>query len=63
MARDLHVEVVARLPFDPALAEAADAGRPFLVGEGGATRAGRALQELASRVAAFEPPPPEGDSW
>ncbi len=63
LARDTGVEVLARIPFDPRLTAAADAGQPFLEGEGLTTAAGRALTELAERVAAFELPPPEGQTW
>jgi len=62
-ARDVGLPLLARVPFDPRLSEAADAGTPFLEGEGRATPAGRAFAELASAVAAFSPPPPEGESW
>ena len=55
MARELDVPVIARIPFDPRLAAAADAGRPFLDVAGRASPAGRALEELATRVAAFRP--------
>jgi ATP-binding protein involved in chromosome partitioning len=54
------VPVVARVPFDARLARAADAGRVFLEGEGVATPAGRALAELAHRVAAWRPDPEGG---
>ena len=63
LARDLAVEVVARIPFDAKLAQAADEGRVFLEGEGASSAAGRALAALAERVQAFEMPEPEGDSW
>jgi ATP-binding protein involved in chromosome partitioning len=57
------VEVVARVPFDPRLALAADAGRVFLEGEGLASPAGRALAELADVVSAWRPPDAEGEGW
>jgi ATP-binding protein involved in chromosome partitioning len=63
LARDLSVEIVARIPFDPELAAAADEGRPYLEGPGLASPAGRALAGLAKRVAAWDPPGPEGESW
>jgi ATP-binding protein involved in chromosome partitioning len=63
LARDLAVEVIARIPFDAKLAQAADEGRVFLEGEGARSAAGRALAALAERVQAFELPEPEGDSW
>jgi len=63
LARDLAVEVIARIPFDAKLAQAADEGRVFLEGEGASSAAGRALAALAERVHAFELPGPEGDSW
>jgi hypothetical protein len=62
LAADLSVDVVARIPFDPALARAGDAGELFLEGPGADSPAGRALVELAQCVAAWEPPEPEGDS-
>jgi len=57
------VPVVARIPFDPRLALAADAGRVFLEGEGVASPAGRALVALADTVSAWQPPDPEGEGW
>jgi len=63
LARDLAVDVVARIPFDAKLAQAADEGQVFLEGEGASSAAGRALAALAERVQAFEMPEPEGDSW
>jgi ATP-binding protein involved in chromosome partitioning len=63
LARDLAVPVVARIPFDANLSQAADAGRVFLEGEGLASAAGRALVGLAERMMAFEMPDPEERSW
>jgi ATP-binding protein involved in chromosome partitioning len=63
LARDLDVEVVARIPFDAKLAQAADEGRVFLEGEGAGSAAGRAIASLAERVEAFQMPEAEGDSW
>ncbi len=63
LASNAAVEVVARIPFDPALAEAADAGRVFLEGAGARSVAGRALLGLADSIAKWEPPGPEGESW
>ena len=63
LARDLAVPVVARIPFDAKLAQAADQGRAFLEGEGASSAAGKAFQTLADRVQAFEIPEGEGDSW
>jgi ATP-binding protein involved in chromosome partitioning len=63
LARDLATPLLARVPFDPALAACADAGRIFAAGEGRATPAGQAIAALAERVAAWEPPPPDGESW
>jgi MinD-like ATPase involved in chromosome partitioning or flagellar assembly len=57
------VEVVARIPFDPALSRAADAGRSFFEGEVAASPAVRALEALAETVAKWEAPGPEGESW
>jgi ATP-binding protein involved in chromosome partitioning len=61
LARDLAVPVVARIPFDAKLAQAADQGRVFLEGEGASSAAGRAFGELAQRVETFEIPAGEGD--
>lgn len=62
LARRLDVEVVARIPFDARLAQAADAGRVFLAGEGAASAAGRAFAALAERALAFELPQAEADA-
>jgi ATP-binding protein involved in chromosome partitioning len=63
-ARDLSLEVLARIPFDPALAEACDAGRPLLAEPGLArSPAVRAFEQLAERVAGWLPSAPEADSW
>ena len=58
-------EVIARIPFDPALSAAADAGESFLqTAQGAASGAtGRAFFELAGKVAAYDRPGPEGESW
>ena len=63
LARNCALDVVARIPFDPALSAAADRGEAFLDGPGGESPAGRALRGLAERVAGYERPGPEGDSW
>ena len=55
-AQGLDVPVIARIPFDARLAAAADAGRPFLDVAGRGSPAGRALEELASHVAAWAAP-------
>ncbi len=55
-ARDLDAPLIARIPFEPRLAGAGDAGRSFLDDEGRDTPAGRAFDELAARVLAFESP-------
>jgi len=47
------VEVIGRIPFDPALARAADAGRPFVAGPGAGAPAGRALAALAQRILGY----------
>jgi ATP-binding protein involved in chromosome partitioning len=49
----MGIEVVARIPFDPALARAADAGRPYVVGPGASSTAGRALAALAERILCY----------
>jgi ATP-binding protein involved in chromosome partitioning len=63
LARDLALEVVARIPFDAKLAQAADQGRPFLEGDGARSPVGRAFLALADRVQGFQIPGREGDSW
>jgi ATP-binding protein involved in chromosome partitioning len=63
LAEDVAVPVVARIPFDPALAAAADAGRVFLEGSGRSSPAAAALAGLARSVAGYEPPGPEGEAW
>jgi ATP-binding protein involved in chromosome partitioning len=64
-AADLGLEILARVPFDPELGAAADAGRPLLAADdaGAARAAGKAFEELAGRVLAWTPPPAEGESW
>jgi ATP-binding protein involved in chromosome partitioning len=59
----LQIDVIARIPFDRDLAADADAGRLFLEGKGRGSIAGRALEELAAYVDAYEQPGPEGESW
>ena len=63
LAEDTAVQVVARLPFDPALAAAADAGRSFLEGPGLGSPAGEALTALAERVAVSRRPGAEVEGW
>lgn len=63
LAEEMAVEVVARIPFDPRLSQAADAGEIFLDGGRLESAAGGALLELADRVAAWEPPQGEEDVW
>ena len=63
LARTFDVDVVARIPFDPALADAADAGRVYLSGASADAPAARELAQLAERVAAFVHPGAEVDSW
>ena len=55
----MGLEVIARIPFDAALARAADEGRPFLAGPGVASPAGRALGELADRILGYSASPEE----
>ena len=62
VARDLEVEIVARIPFDPKLAASADAGQSFLEAGGAGTAAGRALEALAARVRSFRRER-EGNPW
>jgi ATP-binding protein involved in chromosome partitioning len=63
VARELDVELVARIPFDARLAADADAGRPFLAGPHRDSPAGRAFATLARHVAGWEPPGREGEGW
>jgi ATP-binding protein involved in chromosome partitioning len=62
-ARDLGVEVLARIPFDAGIAAAADRGRPFLQGDAMESAAGLALMQLVERVDRYRLPGPEGESW
>lgn len=55
VARSADTEVLVRIPFDPRLAESADAGKPFLDGEGAASAAGVAFARLAAIVRDFDP--------
>jgi ATP-binding protein involved in chromosome partitioning len=60
-AGELGLELIARVPFDAALGAAADRGR---AGDpDGAGAAAKEFDDLAARVAAWTPPPAEGDSW
>ena len=56
----MGVEVVARIPFDPALARAADAGHPYVAGPGASSPAGRALAALADRILCYPGAPEVG---
>jgi ATP-binding protein involved in chromosome partitioning len=49
----MGIEVVARIPFDAALARAADAGHPYVSGPGASSPAGRALAALAERLLCY----------
>jgi len=60
-AADLGLPLLARVPFDPGLAAAADRGEVF--DAEGDSPAGRAFATLAEQALAYEPPGPEGDSW
>ncbi len=62
VARELDVEVIGRIPFDPGLAASADAGTSFFESGGAASAAGRAFEALADRVKRFRPER-EGDTW
>lgn len=62
-ARELDLLLLARIPFDAALAQAADAGRPYGSGPEREAPAALAFGSLARAVAAFVPPAPEGESW
>jgi ATP-binding protein involved in chromosome partitioning len=63
LARALGIELVARLPFDPALARAADSGSLYLEGPGRASPAGRAFAALAERIATRHHAAGEADAW
>jgi ATP-binding protein involved in chromosome partitioning len=63
LARRHGLEVIARLPFDPALARAADSGMLYLEGKGRASPTGRAFACLAERVATLQDAALEADSW
>jgi ATP-binding protein involved in chromosome partitioning len=63
LALEQGIEVVARLPFDPALARAADLGAPYLEGSGRVSSAGRAFAALAQRIATAHHGTEEADSW
>jgi ATP-binding protein involved in chromosome partitioning len=62
-ARRLALDVVARIPFDPKLAAAADDGCSFLEGPTLATPAARALCDLAEIVAGHRQFGRDGESW
>jgi len=55
LARETDLPLLARIPFDARIAAAADAGRPFVELAGAASPAARAFDQLASRVACFDP--------
>jgi ATP-binding protein involved in chromosome partitioning len=57
------VEVVASLPFDPALARAADAGTVYLEGPRRASPTGRAFAALAQRIATLHDGDLEAETW
>lgn len=56
LAAEFGIPFLGRIPFDPRLAAAADAGVPFIV-EHGDTPAGRAFGEIADRIRAALGPP------
>jgi ATP-binding protein involved in chromosome partitioning len=62
LARDLDVELVARIPFDPELARAADAGRVYLAAAGPDTPVAVAFAGLAERVATLQDPALEDEA-
>jgi ATP-binding protein involved in chromosome partitioning len=62
-ARDQDLPLLARIPFDPELAAAADRGEVFDAGPGAGSPAGAAFATLAERAIAYEPPGAEGGSW
>jgi len=62
-AEDADLPIVARVPFEPALARAADAGRPWPSEAGPVTPAGRAFAGLAERLETLHHAAMEQDSW
>jgi ATP-binding protein involved in chromosome partitioning len=56
LARDQGVELLARIPFDPELAQTADTGEVYLEGRGRTAPAGLAFAGLAERVATQQHP-------
>jgi ATP-binding protein involved in chromosome partitioning len=54
LAQRLGLELLARIPFDAALADAADAGRPYLEGAARSAPAAAAFAGLAERVATLQ---------
>ena len=56
----MGIEVIARIPFDPALARAADSGLPYVLGPGASAPAGRALAGLADRLLCYPAAPEVG---
>jgi ATP-binding protein involved in chromosome partitioning len=59
LARDLQLELVARIPFDPELARAADEGLLYVSAAGADTPVAVAFAGLAERVATQQHPPAE----
>lgn len=62
-AADVDLPVVARIPFEPALARAGDAGRPWPSEAGPVTPAGRAFAGLAERLETLHHGAMERDAW
>lgn len=53
LAASMGIPLLARVPFDPELARAADRGEAYAPGRGAGTAAGRALAELAERILGY----------
>jgi ATP-binding protein involved in chromosome partitioning len=62
-ARDLGLALLARVPFEPALGAAVDAGRPLDLDAQPDSPALRAFEALAERVLAHEPQAAGAESW
>jgi len=60
LTEGLGLPLLARVPFDPALARALDAGHP---GTDPDSPSARAFATLAEHLVAWTPPDPEGDTW
>jgi ATP-binding protein involved in chromosome partitioning len=62
-ADDVDLPVVARIPFEPGLARAGDAGRPWPGEADPVTPAGRAVAGLAERLETLHHAAMERETW